>query len=64
MQEPSGADYFREMAEKCRRLAAQTDDPRAIESLKKLAAEYEKAAEAAAINGTLHASGNRPFRRM
>jgi uncharacterized protein YpiB (UPF0302 family) len=49
--------HFREMAEKCRRLAAQTNDPRAIESLSKLVEEYEMAADAAAADGALRANG-------
>lgn len=36
------------MAVKCRAMAQSTDDPRAIDSLLKLAGEYEGAARAAA----------------
>ena len=57
--------HFREMAGKCRRLAGQTDDPRAIESLTKLAEEYDKAADAAAANGVVRPQANgKPFRRL
>ena len=58
MHEISNEAHFRGMAEKCRRLAAQTNDPRAIESLSKLVEEYEKAADAAAAHGTLPPQAN------
>ncbi len=65
MQQGSNAAHFHEMAAKCRRLAATTDDPRAIDTLQKLADEYDKAAQAAAINGVSHANGGRgPLRRL
>jgi hypothetical protein len=65
MQDISDEPHFREMAGKCRRLARQTDDPRAIESLTKLAEEYDKAADASAANRIVapHANG-KPFRRL
>lgn len=65
MQEGPNAAHFQEMAAKCRRLAATTNDPRAIGTLQKLAEEYDKAAEAAAVNGVSHANGKRgPFRQI
>ncbi|HYX47625.1 MAG TPA: hypothetical protein VE820_12490 [Sphingomicrobium sp.] len=54
MREVQNEAHFREMAAKCRRLAASTDDPRAIDSLRKLADQYEEAAEAAATAGSFH----------
>ena len=42
-----GEDHFRELAGKCRQLASNTDDPRIIDSLHKLAKEYDEAAKAA-----------------
>ena len=65
MQEDQSAAHFQEMASKCRNLAASTDDPRAIESLRKLAEEYDKAVEAAAANGASlpQANGTR-FKRL
>jgi hypothetical protein len=48
MRDDQSPDHLREMAGKCRHLAAATDDPRAVESLSKLAEEYERAAETAA----------------
>ncbi|HSR00655.1 MAG TPA: hypothetical protein VLM36_12175 [Sphingomicrobium sp.] len=65
MQEGLDAAHFHEMAAKCRRLAATTNDPRAIDTLQKLAEEYDKAAQAAAMNGASHANGRRgPFRQI
>jgi|tagenome__1003787_1003787.scaffolds.fasta_scaffold16997775_2 hypothetical protein len=46
MQEGAGEAYLREMAEKCRQLADKLLDERAAESLRKLAHEYDEAAEA------------------
>ena len=46
MQEATGEAYFRQMAEKCRRMANELTDARAAESLRKLAVEYEEAANA------------------
>jgi hypothetical protein len=64
MQEGLDAAHFHEMAAKCRRLAATTNDPRAIGTLQKLAEEYDKAAQEAANNGVSHANGRRgPFLR-
>ena len=64
MQENLNEAHFREMAAKCRRLAATTDDPRAVDSLSKLAVEYDHAAEGAAANGALNpASNGKPFHR-
>jgi hypothetical protein len=63
MQEDMNEAHFREMAGKCRRLASTTDDPRAIESLSKLAEEYDKAAEAAAANIVLNSNANDRPRR-
>lgn len=48
MTQESQAEHFRQMAMKCWQLAGSTDDPRAVETLCKLAEEYEQAAEAAA----------------
>jgi hypothetical protein len=44
--EARGADRFRERAGKCRQLASNTNDPRIIESLRKLAEEYDGAEKA------------------
>ena len=63
MQEDESAAHFQAMAQKCRKLAASTDDPRAIDSLRKLAEEYEKAAEAAPGAALAKANG-KPFRRL
>lgn len=65
MQEGSNSAHFHEMAAKCRRLAATTDDPRAIDTLQKLADEYDRAAKAAAVNGVSRANGGGgPFRHV
>lgn len=50
VQEDSDGAYFRTMAAKCRKMAASTNDPRAVQSLRQLAEEYEKAADAAVAN--------------
>jgi len=47
MQEASGEAYLREMANKCRLLADQLYNESAAASLRKLAREYEEAAQAA-----------------
>lgn len=47
MREELSAARLRMMAGKCRAMARSTDDPRAIDSLLKLAAEYEVAAKTA-----------------
>ncbi len=65
MQEDSGAPYFRQMALKCRKLAASTDDPRAIDSLQRLAEEYERAAQSAAPGEALEPKGEDvPVRKL
>lgn len=65
MQENSGASYFQQMALKCRKLAASTDDPRAIDSLKRLAEEYDKAAQSAAASEAPEPkSGEMPVRKL
>ncbi|MFL6737310.1 MAG: hypothetical protein ACJ8F4_09675 [Sphingomonas sp.] len=46
MKEESQTEHFRQMALKCWQLAGSTDDPRAIDTLRKLAEEYEDAAKA------------------
>jgi hypothetical protein len=46
MQEVPGEAYLREMAMKCRLLAGQLHDESAAASLRKLALEYEQAADA------------------
>ena len=47
MKQETQAEHFRQMALKCWQLAGSTDDPRAIDTLRKLAEEYEQAAKAA-----------------
>jgi hypothetical protein len=47
MQEGQGEAYLREMAKKCRLLADQLHNESAAASLRKLAEDYEQAAEAA-----------------
>ena len=47
MQDGPGETDLREMAKKCRLLAAQLHNESAAASLRKLAEEYEQAAEAA-----------------
>lgn len=47
MQEGQDEAYLREMAKKCRHLAEQLHNESAAASLRKLAEEYEEAAEAA-----------------
>ena len=65
MHEISNEAHFREMAERCRRLVQQTNDPRAIDSLSKLVLEYEKAADAAAAHGSLRPTANgKPSTRL
>lgn len=50
------------MAAKCRTLADATDDPRAIDALRKLAEEFDSAAEAAAADAALdHGSPDDPL---
>lgn len=52
MQEGDGSEAsLREMASRCRTLAASINDERAAESLRKLAEEYDGAAEAARTRG-------------
>lgn len=46
MQEATGEAYFRQMAEKCRRMANELTDAWAAESLRNLAVEYDVAANA------------------
>lgn len=46
MLEYGSSDFLREKADKCRLMAAQLIDERAAESLRKLADEYENAADA------------------
>jgi hypothetical protein len=46
MQEARAEAYLREMADKCRRMANELTDVRAAESLRKLAIEYDEAANA------------------
>jgi hypothetical protein len=47
MQEGLGEAYLREMAKKCRLLADQLHNESAATSLRKLALDYEQAAETA-----------------
>jgi hypothetical protein len=47
MQEGRGEAYLREMAKECRLLADQLHNESAAASLRKLAEDYEQAAEAA-----------------
>ena len=58
MQDHSKAGHFRQMALKCWQLAASTDDPRAIETLCKLAEEYERAARTGETTEVIGAPGN------
>ena len=59
MQEGSGEAYLREMAKKCRLLAERLHNQSAAASLRKLAEEYEEAAETA-YQQTLFAGRSRP----
>jgi hypothetical protein len=54
MQEGEGEAYLREMAKKCRLLAGQLSDVRAAASLRKLADEYDEAANAAEQRIEIH----------
>ena len=58
MQEGDGSEApLREMASRCRALAASISDERAAESLRKLAEEYDGAAEAARTRRLYDGSG-------
>jgi hypothetical protein len=61
MQEVAGEAYLREMAMKCRLLADQLHNQSAAASLRKLALDYEQAADAAhqqtLFDSTLRARG-------
>lgn len=60
MQAGDGSEtYLREMANKCRLLAVQLLDERAAASLRKLADEYDEAANAAEQRSRLHWNGQR-----
>jgi len=54
MQEGPQVAYLREMAKKCRLLAGELHKERAAASLRKLAEEYEEAANAAEQRNELH----------
>lgn len=63
MQDETEAEHFRQMALKCWQLAGSTDDPRAIEALRKLAEEYEQAAKTAETTEVTGTPSNAKTRR-
>ena len=61
MQEAHGSEGpLRNMAERCRALAACIGDRSAAESLRKLAEEYDEAAEGARMRGLYEANNCPP----